>query len=235
MYFRYLSTISFAGYRYVSIDEPVFDKVSTQLNELLNIVSYNCALNVYSAEIHRLHITQMVQDLSHRLPGVDAHSPVALQPELHESQLGPIKEIRAAITILFSFLRRSMPDKVYLAMLYLMSLLIIILFAIDFRWASRRLAADTGRRTFACSHMARSSVSHVPCAALSGRCVRLGHGIHSDSAAPRDGAQTNHVICRSGNESLCGFAADAFAADREPSAIFGQYFRTTRERCREQP
>lgn len=103
----YYSFISF-----VSIDEPTFDKVSTQLNELLNIVSYNCALNVYSAEIHRLQITQLVQDLVNRLPGVNGQSPVALQDELHATQLGPIKEIREAITILFNFLRRSVPDKV---------------------------------------------------------------------------------------------------------------------------
>lgn len=96
----------------MTIDEPIFDKVSTQLNELLNMVSYNCALNVYSSEIHRLHITQLVQELVHRIPGVNAQSPVALQHELDDSQLGPIREIRAAVTILFNFLRRSVPDKV---------------------------------------------------------------------------------------------------------------------------
>lgn len=97
---------------FVSIDEPIFDKIAAQLNELLNIVSYNCAQNVYASEIHRLHITHMVQELAQRMPGVSAQSPVALHAQLPDAQLGPVKDIRAAITILFYFQRRSVPDKV---------------------------------------------------------------------------------------------------------------------------
>lgn len=86
-------------HRFVAVDEAVFTKVSTQLNETLNLVSFHCALNLYLAEAHKLQITHTVQQLQQQSHG--DRTPDAVQ------------QLRVAISIFFHFLRRSLPDQAF--------------------------------------------------------------------------------------------------------------------------
>lgn len=74
--------------------------MSSHLGNLLNLVSYNCALNLYLAETHKLQITQIVQQLT-----ADATTVPPPQRAEHRS------ELRTVISIFFNFLRRPLPDQ----------------------------------------------------------------------------------------------------------------------------
>lgn len=90
-------TITLVFVRFASIDETVFTKVSTHLNEMLNLVSFHCALNLYLAETHKLQITHIVQQMQ----------------QMPVGQSDAVQQMRVAISIFFHFLRRSLPDQAF--------------------------------------------------------------------------------------------------------------------------
>lgn len=97
------------------INDVTFETISASLTDTLNLIQFNYTLSLYATNVHRMQIEQYICELlmcRAEFMEIDRQSPAVLKQDIGENLLESIRQLRIAISILFEFIRKPMPDKV---------------------------------------------------------------------------------------------------------------------------
>lgn len=97
------------------INNRSYETVCSSLSDLLNLIQFNYTLSLYATNVHRIQIEQYVCELitsRSEFMEIDRNLPAILKQNIETNLLESIRQLRIAISILFQFIRKPMPDKV---------------------------------------------------------------------------------------------------------------------------